>query len=587
MINLKKLYLEADSGKSSFEDVIFNSGLNIILGEESDEGYDKKQKQKTNGVGKSLIVEILDYCLMADLKGSRLSRLPIDLLDEGDFFCLDFTSVKGDANSDITIKRSRKNNGSDISIITDGDEVKYTSIEDAKAYLEQFFVVRQSSYDPSLRQILSILLRKEDTLYGDIFYTNSESKRFNYSELIKPHMYLFGVNLKLIDDIKLKKLDIKDIGKMLSGVRKEFKLMNVTEKDIKSHINDLEDKVSSFKRAISELEPSEAIEKKKSELASMQADLRDLENQKTSQELLLKRIQSLPRTEKLDVEKVKYVYNTYKDGLGDLVASTFDDVLAFREEVESYQDKLSFDKQAELSESIDSLSSRTREIRSRISEIYKILNISDKVDDFTTAIEIHQSSKRELDLLSTKYVYFNEKKARKQELERLLSEYLGELNANMFDLQKTIQSFESDLKRVHDAVAGNKKCQFELIVDDSSEKYVQANYRIDLDGSAGINRLATFMYDLLLMTNKYTSSRHPGFLVHDNIFPLTSRDDMVKSLNYVDGLSQSEGFQYIVTLNKDEFESRISDLDFDYNSRTVKVLTRQNKLWGRDYSEVK
>lgn len=587
MIELKKLYLESDSGKSSFEDVNFHSGLNIILGEASGADFDKSQQQKTNGVGKSLIIEVIDYCLLADLKKSRLSRLPIDLLDDQDFFCLDFVSVRGEEIKEITVKRSRMRGGSQVHIITDGDEVEYSDLEEARLYLEHFFVMPSNIYDPSLRGLISIILRKEDTLYGDIFYTTPESKKYNYSNLIRPHMYLFGVDLELIVNVRDAKTELKEVGKLISSVRKDFKLMNVTERDVKSHINDLQDKVSSFSKAITELEPSEAVEQKKLELAKLQAELRELQELKTSKELFLDRIRSLPQAEKIDVEQVKFVYNNYKEGLGDLVASTFEDVLGFRREVERYQEQLSVNKQREINESIGQLRTRIRDLRAKIAGIYKIFNITEKVDDFTRAIEIQQSSRRDLDLLSTKYTFFLEKKARKQELERVIVDLLNKLDTNIFDLQKTVNSFEADLKRLHDAVAGNQKCQFELVVVEDSEKYVQANYRIDLDGSAGINRLATFMYDLLLMTNRLTGARHPGFLIHDNIFPLTSRDDMVKSLNYVNNLSSSESFQYIVTLNKDEFESRVDDLNFNYTDKTVRVLTRENKLWGRDYSEIR
>ncbi len=587
MIELKKLYLESQSGKATFQDIEFHSGLNIILGEESRDNYDKNQQFKTNGVGKSLIVEVIDYCLLADLKTSRLNKLPIDLLDDRDLFCLDLVSIRSDKTTNITIKRNRLHSGSQVFITTDGDEVEYSDLTDARLYLEQFFVLKLTPDAPSLRSILSIIIRKEDTLYGDIFYTDSESKRYNYSDLIKPHMYLFDVNLELIKQVKITKNELKETKKLITAVRKDFKLMNVTEKDVKSHINDLQDKISNFNTAITTLEPSDAIEQKKIELASLQDELRQLTTDKTSKEMFLKKINSLPKAKKVDTEQVRFVYNSYKQGLGDLVAGSFDEVVQFRREIEQYQEQLSVDKQKEIGGEIQQLNAKIRDLRLRVSDIYKIFNVTEKVDDLTKAIEIQQSSKRDLDLLSTKYGFFNEKKALKQELERKLIDVFDALDANIFELQKTVNSFEDDLKQLHEAVAGNKKCQFEIIVNKDNDKYIQANYRIDLDGSAGINRLATFMYDFLLMTNRRTSVRHPGFLIHDNIFPLTSRDDMVKSLNYVYESESLSAFQYIVTLNKDEFESRINDLAFGYKDKTIKVLTRQNKLLGKDYSEIR
>ena len=46
------------------------------------------------------------------------------------------------------------------------------------------------------------------------------------------------------------------------------------------------------------------------------------------------------------------------------------------------------------------------------------------------------------------------------------------------------------------------RCQFEINIDDSSKEFVDFNYRIKLDGGSGTNRIRTFIYDILLMTNK-------------------------------------------------------------------------------------
>ena len=103
----------------------------------------------------------------------------------------------------------------------------------------------------------------------------------------------------------------------------------------------------------------------------------------------------------------------------------------------------------------------------------------------------------------------------------------------------------------------------------------------------GIDRIKTFIYDILLMTNSSTSVRHPGFLVHDNIFAATGKDDMVKALNYVYSLEHKKDFQYIVTINKDEFESYSNEFEFNIDEKVKKTLTRKEPLFGHVYDEVK
>ncbi|MCK4922844.1 MAG: AAA family ATPase, partial [Bacteroidales bacterium] len=71
MIRLKKLY----SIPKSFEPINFESGLNIILGEKS-EG-----NNKTNGVGKTMSIEFLNFCLLKKTSDSRVTLIPDTVLE--------------------------------------------------------------------------------------------------------------------------------------------------------------------------------------------------------------------------------------------------------------------------------------------------------------------------------------------------------------------------------------------------------------------------------------------------------------------------------------------------------------------------
>lgn len=94
------------------------------------------------------------------------------------------------------------------------------------------------------------------------------------------------------------------------------------------------------------------------------------------------------------------------------------------------------------------------------------------------------------------------------------------------------------------------------------------------------------MYDVLLMLNKYTTDRHPKFLIHDNVFAAIGRNDMVRSLNYLyDAELKGTPFQYIVAINKDEFESNKSEFDFKTQEKIKLELSRQNSLLHARYSE--
>ena len=66
MILLKKLYTEPEY----FEPIIFDTGVNIIIGDKSD------KSKKTNGVGKSMCIEFINFCLLKSKDSSRVMKIP-------------------------------------------------------------------------------------------------------------------------------------------------------------------------------------------------------------------------------------------------------------------------------------------------------------------------------------------------------------------------------------------------------------------------------------------------------------------------------------------------------------------------------
>ena len=94
MLQIKKLYSEP----SVFEPITFEEGFNLILGETTENNV------KTNGVGKSMAVEFINYALLKRHSDSRVSLIPEKDLSHDTTVCLDF-ELNG---YNITTKRTIK-----------------------------------------------------------------------------------------------------------------------------------------------------------------------------------------------------------------------------------------------------------------------------------------------------------------------------------------------------------------------------------------------------------------------------------------------------------------------------------------------
>ncbi|OLQ88723.1 hypothetical protein BIY21_16025 [Vibrio ponticus] len=68
---IKKLYSSDDS---FFDPILFENGFNLIIGERS------SGSEKRNGVGKSIAIEFINFCLLKDVDKSRLKYLPKDIV---------------------------------------------------------------------------------------------------------------------------------------------------------------------------------------------------------------------------------------------------------------------------------------------------------------------------------------------------------------------------------------------------------------------------------------------------------------------------------------------------------------------------
>lgn len=588
MITLRQISFEPSkfpNTANSIEPIRFEEGINLIIGERSKSPNDLKEQEKMNGVGKSILIEAINFCLFKDSDESRITRIPLPVMPDDVYVCLALDIERKDDIRTVVIKRP-KDETKKVLIIDNGREKEYEHIDDAKEYVEYLFIPNQVENHPSLRNLLSILIREEDTSYKNILRPFTHPAAF--ADLLKPHLYFFNFDIEPVEKIKKIFLKFTVAQNALQSLKKDFKNQGISPKEVRSYINDLEDKVKKLDLSINQLRPGESIKQYKQRLNGILLDLESLNSQKAAKEFQISKIKKLPKAEGIDVEEIKVVYNKYVLGLGDMIKKSFDQVLEFKEQIETFQNKLMGQKLDTLRHEIEELEQRIEPLDKEASEIYEISNAREKIKDLTDAVKEHRSKNEQLQDLVAKFKIMAEREEEQKLLKKSKAEEIERLETQIIALGKDVGSFEKDLVDIHYAIAGNKTCQFSIGVNETKKEFMEFDYRIKLDGSSGINRIKTFIYDILLMLNTFTSKRHPGFLIHDNIFASTGKDDMVKALNY---LFKQEGkkkkFQYIVTINKDEFDSHAGDFDFDYKLKVRTTLTRQDPLLRTTYSEIK
>ena len=181
-IRINRLYSE----NNIFDEIMFADGVNIILGEKYDNAI--VQGRKTNGVGKSMCIEMLDFTLLCDYDKSRVSKIPKEVLplEENIFLELEIGS------DNVTIKRNRKDQDNP-EIIRNSKRVTFDKLSDAREYLsELIFAKLYGKSVPSFRNLLSILIRDERSEFKDILKCHDLSK--NIPDDLTVHLFMLGIS---------------------------------------------------------------------------------------------------------------------------------------------------------------------------------------------------------------------------------------------------------------------------------------------------------------------------------------------------------------------------------------------------------
>ncbi|MFA7285235.1 MAG: DUF2326 domain-containing protein [Candidatus Paceibacterota bacterium] len=590
MIKLKKLY----SIPETFEPIIFEDGINLILGEKvSDKETVSNEKtrkdKKTNGVGKSMCVEFINFCLLKDEDSSRVIKIPLDKFKDDVRIRLDL-SVNG---KDITIERTKAESSKPI--IETEDEVNiYKSVDEALLYLTNLFYGGKIDADierPTFRQLISPLIRDEDSEFKDIVNCHDLRDKIPYSNLAKTHLYFFNINAILITEIKKILKTIEGKSQTYSHIKNRLTDSGAKKiSDVKAELNALDLDLSRVEEALDKFKTEPLFQQNQDDLVSINASIDKLRTRQLALKYEIKRIESMPKVESINISEVQLIYDKFKSGLGSVVSESIEKVVNFKKKIEKYQNLL--------------INERAEEIKSEIKSIQEELNI---LDDKRSAILTNVDKNDVLSSLKESFYTYSRRKDQYSATTSNLDEYeridreidtlkrqkdnlFSELDDKIFDTQKIIRDFNKTLTSIHEYIMGNAEIVFDIetVKSATSKQIVKLDFRIPDDGSHSVDRTKVFIYDIALMLNAYTSTRHPMFLVHDNIFDV-DQDTLVQSLNYLaEQEEKGESFQYILTLNRDKIENeeRKNQIKLNIEDHIRARFNRRKRFLKVDYKQL-
>jgi uncharacterized protein YydD (DUF2326 family) len=571
MLQIKKLY----SDPEVFDPIIFKDGFNLILGETTEGNV------KTNGVGKSMAVEFINYALLKRHNDSRVSLIPKASLSRDTTICLDF-----ELNGHTVTSKRVINDQECPTLIIDGVSKSYSRLSDANDHLSSLlFADVLYENPPSFRMMMGPLMRDEGSEFKSIISCFDTNKRIppDYT----PHLFLLHVDPNPYREAKRLYLEMENVSKARKKMEENITVLtskNVSES--KADLNELENQVCRIQDDIDRLENIEGFDVVKNEIINIE---NQLDKERSKQGVLkseLSKIKLFRGDNYIDGQEVADLYNQFKKGLGDLIKRNLDEVTAFKQKIDRFQRSIMDDRTTSIEQEVKLLEQSISSLNNLYRQKISLLDQEGLLVSLKQTIAIHGKKIEEFSALSSfiqKHAeYDSEYKAKKRDRDSEV--YLLETFVN--NSQEVIDSFERTILDMHDYIFGNRRSSFEIEVSKRKE-VLKFELRTDSDGSHSINREKVFLYDFALLINSETSKHHPGFLVHDNIFDV-DQDTLIRSINYIgENVGLLNGKQYILTINSDKFVgSDLESLNISLSDYTRAAFTKESRFLKTQYQEL-
>lgn len=564
-MQLVRLYAD----KPSFKVVEFKTNsLNIVFGGKSDP-KNKSTDRTFNGVGKSLMLSILDFCLGSDNSAFKKS------LPDWTFF-LDFEHE----GVTYTVRRP----AAETNRVYLNEEELSTDLFNRRME-EMLFSIDLSKYpNISYRTLMNRFLRAKKQSY--VSWDTSFYRETPFQKLIN-NFFLLGFDIDVLVKKKLLKDEADKIKLVLDALEKDDEIREILLKynNVDIGIRELKSKINDADSALKNYEVSVTSKEVKDEADNVSIERRRLLNSLMIYEKRLDNInKSISDSVVLDVEQnaVVKAYESVSIKFPELLKNDLKKTLEFHNAItEKRIAQLGRQKKdviAEIEKVKQQLSLKSRELDSLV----RMLGSAGALEDYSTLAQKKAQLSEELDSLLRFKDLIDYNKRRKSELKLERAEAEKRALDYKFELEALNEKNNSFFKRLSETFYPTYSAG---ITVQENTKNNQTQFDVDVhikyDGSDGIAGVKLLCFDLTVLV----MGTHHGinFLAHDSrILSDTDARQVAVFLRLVAEICRENNLQYILTINQD-FLDQIKNQEY-LNAEEIKEIESKEILRLKDGS---
>lgn len=540
--------LSLTANKPTFHPVIFKDGINIIVGKQVSP-HSENDGNTYNGVGKSLTLHLIHYCLGSNKIKSFETKL------SGWEFTLKFEI--DDREYSVTRSTDTQNK-----VIFCDETITINDLR--KKLMSLCFGIIEPTKNLTWITLLSRFARRYRSCYAT--FDSFVPKESDYSKILN-NCYLLGLNTELIVNKKELRDQQTAAKNTENAIKKDpiFREYYLGKNDAALDVADLEYRIKDLERVISEFKISNNYHELEKEADDKSYEKKRLENQRVLINSYIKNIEeALAETAQVKEEKLLKVYEAANIEIPEMVKKNIDDVSSFHSNLIQSRNKRLLKELRKQELELKSIDEKISVLGDRMDELLSYLDSHGALEEYVALTKELSSLKFELNRI--------------QEYQKILKAYKDtelDIKASLISEDKRTEeylegeeSYLAELRNKYWNYAKRfypKKRSGLVVKNNSGENMLRYTIeaRIEDDSSDGVNEVRMFCFDLLLLVCKISKMR---FLMHDsrlfaNMDP-RQRETLFRIV--YDACADNE-FQYICSINEDaliSFKPLMSSEDY-------------------------
>lgn len=567
------------SNQDSFRDVKFNpNGISLVVAKHSKRTTSSTQNTY-NGLGKSLVVHIIHFCLGGKSKNfesfeKKLSKWQFILKFEIDT---------------IIYVASRSTDNIDKILLHSNNKEEELSINKFTSKIEQLvFNIPKDIKFLTFRSLLPFFIRPKRESY--VLYNTPSKVGIEYQKELL-NSFLLGLDTGLVQDKYLLRQEQSRIEKLQKNIENDTLLKDFfsKDKDVSLRLIDLDDEINKLSKDIQQYVVADDYYDVQIEADNIK---KDLENKNNILVLLNNQIINIEKSLKispdLEKENIEKIYNETEIYFSEILSKKL-------EELETFYFKITENRLLRLSSQKQII---LKKIETNSKEFEDLKNDLNKKMQYLGAHQAFDILLKVKDRLSE----LEKEKEKLEDYDNLIEKYhnsLLEIKQNFIIKTKKAEEYKKDV----DLYFKSKQDFFRKLAkrfypnsasgitfnNNDGENQIRFNIqaKIESDGSDGINNVKIFCYDTTLL---FKGENHNlNFIFHDSrLYDGIDERQKTEMFKIIYELFANTNYQYIASINQNQLNEMKELLSIDefkriFTDNTVLELTDENdskKLLG-------